>query len=263
MNPTELARRTRVGIVHTGGRFMASPQLSRRERQAGAAPRSLYFRGRSGAFGALPSTVVADLFGMFPPRLVEFVLDQPDQLSPEVAVAEFCGASRDWAGENLSDVDTDVAAACADALFDLVDRADGGALPLFSAWREVRRPAKPLDRLAHGLLVARELRGGLHFAALRAQGLTIRQAVLLDPDSDPRRLMQIGWSKADTAAVTDQLAGEPDAADRWAHAQRLTDHAFGRCCAALGPERRSALADGITVITHEHRTPVKASGADG
>jgi hypothetical protein len=144
----------------------------------------------------------------------------------------------------------------------VVERADAGALALFSAWRAVPRPTGPVDRFAHGLLLARELRGGLHFAALRAVGLTIAEAVLLDPDSGPARLTQLGWSRAAAHAVEDRLAA--DSLARWARAQELTDQAFAAACAALTAEQLARLAAAIDAIADPSaRPPSKARLSHG
>ena len=42
-------------------------------------------------------------------------------------------------------------------------------------------------------MLLRELRGGLHFAALRAHGLDIPVAVLADPSGGVGRLRRTGW----------------------------------------------------------------------
>jgi hypothetical protein len=243
----DFVRRTRVGIVHTGGRFMASPELSRQEREAGAAPRSLYFRGRTGVLGDLPTPVVADLVGIFPRDAVGFALDRAPQLPADVAVESFRAACRDWARGHLApSLDPAAAAHCAELLFEVVDRADGGALALFSAWRATPRPTEPVDRFAHGLLLARELRGGLHFAAIRAVGLTIAEAVLLDPDSEPARLTQLGWRRTEVLAARERLT--TDAESRRARAEELTDQAFAAACAVLTVKQLTRLAAAIDLI---------------
>jgi hypothetical protein len=242
MRPEEYVRSTRKLLVHRGGRFMVSPQMSRREREAKAPPRSLYFRGRASVLGEPPGDVVADLFGIFPRHVVRWVLDQPDQLPAAVALAEFTGACRDWAREHVREAD---ARDCADLLLEVVDQADASGLALFSGWRAVPRPDHGPERLAHALMVARELRGGLHFAALRGCGLGIAEAALLDPDGGTARLTQTGWSREDAEEVRQRVNELSDGPERWRAAEDITEREFARAFRILSPEQLDRLATGL------------------
>lgn len=244
MDAQECARATRVVIVHRGGRFMVAPQMATQERALGIPPRSLYFRGRSAVLGDLPVPVVADLFGLFPGWLVELALTATTQKVPaERAVEAFTAACRDWGRHHLAEVPA--ADRLADLLFTVVDEADASALVLFSAWRGVPRPDDPPARLAHALMVARELRGGLHFAALRASGLGVVDALLSDPDVGPERLRQTGWRQQDVDRAVAGLTAPDDARRRWHRAQDITDETFGMCLGVLDDRERAELSAGL------------------
>ncbi|MEJ2888524.1 SCO6745 family protein [Actinomycetospora aeridis] len=244
MESQECAREMREVIVHRGGRFMASPQLATHERRLGVPPRSLYFRGRSAVLGDPPAGVVADLFGIFPGWLVDLALGATAAVPAGEAVDEFAGACADWAEEHLGAVDD--RDRLADHLYAVADAADASALPLFSGWRATTRPDGDTARLGHAMLVVRELRGGLHFAALRAAGMGVVDAVLADPEVGPDRLRQTGWRPQDVDDAVARRADDPDrAATRRAEAEERTDAAFGACLDVLGADGRAELAAGL------------------
>lgn len=245
MDEKECARRTRMVVVHRGGRFMASPQIATAERSLRIPPRSLYFRGRSAVLGDAPVGVVGDLFGMFPDWLVELALGATADVPVDRAVDEFAGACWAWARTHLAHLGR--AESLAEALFAVADDADAGGLALFSGWRAAKRPEDAPARLGHALMVVRELRGGLHFAALRARGLGIVDAVLADPEVGPERLRQTGWRPADVGAALARRDGasRERAQQRWSEAQDLTDEAFGDALSALGAAERADLAAGL------------------
>jgi hypothetical protein len=240
----ECARVTREVVVHRGGRFMVSPELATQERLLGLPARSLYFRGRSAVLGDPPPAVVAELFGIFPGWLVDLALSSPTgKLAAERAVEAYTAACWEWGRHHLTAVPDP--GPTADLLFTVVDAADGSGFALFAGWRHAPRPADPPARLAHALMVVRELRGAFHFAALRAGGLGVVEAVFTDPESGPQRLRQTGWREEDVAPVRERLHGRTDLEPRWHEAQRTTDETFGACLAVLGAGQRADLAGAL------------------
>src|ERR1041385_3367305 len=69
-----LANRIRPVVQVLGGKFMTSPELAEVEAEVGLQPRSLYVRGRSAVLGDVPPKGAAELFGIFPHWLFDFVL---------------------------------------------------------------------------------------------------------------------------------------------------------------------------------------------
>ncbi|MGH3952179.1 MAG: helix-turn-helix domain-containing protein, partial [Pseudonocardiaceae bacterium] len=115
----------------------------------------------------------------------------------------------------------------------VVDAADISALPLAAGWRAQPRPDDAPAHLAHALMLARELRGGLHFAALRACGLGITEAVVAEPGGGRGRLLRTGWRAADADSLIARAEARTELSDRWARAEQLTDSAFGLAIGAL------------------------------
>jgi hypothetical protein len=205
-----------------GGKFMTSPELAEVEAEVGLGQRSLYLWGRAAVLGETPPKVVAELFGIFPGWLFDVVLPAATQaLDAPAAVSAYVEASARWSRAHLSGlVDAD---RLAELLFRLIDAADAGGLALFAGWQRAERPEGAVERVGLGLTVLREYRGGLHFAALRAVGLTVPEAVVADPEGGRGRLLRTAWAPDAADALVAAARAKPDLDERWRQAQALTD----------------------------------------
>src|SRR5437764_15286711 len=99
------ANRIRPVVQVLGGRFMTSPELAAVEAEVGLPPRSLYLRGRSAVLGDVPPKVAAELFGIFPHWLFEYVLPPATAaLDAPASVRAYAESSARWSRVNLSAV---------------------------------------------------------------------------------------------------------------------------------------------------------------
>ncbi|MFC3449636.1 SCO6745 family protein [Amycolatopsis speibonae] len=218
----EVAREIRGAVQVLGGKFMTSPELAEVEAEVGLPPRTLYLRGRSAVLGDPPPKVVAELFGIFPSWLFEFALPPAmAALDAASAVRAYARSSAKWAHVSLSGADDP--GRLADLLFRLVDAADASGLALFAGWQLADRPEDDVERLAFALMVFREFRGGVHFAALRAVGLTVSEAVVADPEGGPGRLLRTAWSEEAAGELIATAEAKGDLRERWRYAEHLTD----------------------------------------
>ncbi|SFW49256.1 SCO6745 family protein [Amycolatopsis australiensis] len=225
-----LANRIRPVVQVLGGKFMTSPELAAVEAEAGLPPRSLYLRGRSAVLGDVPPKVAAELFGIFPHWLFEFVLPQAAAaLDAPAAVRAYAESSARWSRVNLSAVPEP--GRLADLLFRVVDAADASGLALFAGWKNAVRPADDVERLGFALMVFRELRGGLHFAALRTVGLSVPEAVIADPEGGRARLLRTAWPPEAADELVATAERKPDLRERWHRAESLTDDRIGELLA--------------------------------
>ncbi|MGK3199560.1 SCO6745 family protein [Amycolatopsis sp. MEPSY49] len=221
-----LANRIRPVVQVLGGKFMTSPELAAVEAEAGLPPRSLYVRGRSAMLGDVPPKVAAELFGIFPHWLFEFVLPPATAaLDAPASVRAYAESSARWSRVNLSAVSEP--GRLAELLFRVVDAADAGGLALFAGWQNAERPEGDVERLGFALTLFRELRGGLHFAALRAVGLTVPEAVIADPEGGRERLLRTAWPAEAADELVTAAERKPDLRDRWRRAESLTDDRIG------------------------------------
>jgi hypothetical protein len=241
--PLRLAHEMRPALQRWGGAFMTSDELAEVERDAGFPQRTLYVRGRSAVLGDPPPAVVAELFGIFPGWLFDRVLPAVTKLATaESAVAVYQAAGARWARQYLRLVDAP--ADLAGLLFRLVAAADASGLALFAGWRTVTWPVDPAERVRHGLTVLREYRGGVHFAALRAVGLTVGEAVVADPEGGRARLLRTAWRPEIADELIAAARRKPDLHERWRRAEVLTDERMGELLeAALEPDERVTLLE--------------------
>jgi hypothetical protein len=226
-----VSRDTRAALVDTGGRFMTSRQMTAAAQRLGMQAGGLYFRGRVGPLGALSAPAAVATIAIFPAWVVELTWAQSADLPDSVAVDAYVAACGAWGDAHLSGLPgADRLATLAEAV---VDEADPSALPLFAAWKAQPRPAGGPARTACALMVLRELRGGLHFAALRCHGLPVPAAVLADPGGGLSRLRRTAWRDDEILALQAYAAATPDLERRWVAAEEDTTAAFARQLAVL------------------------------
>lgn len=221
---------------------MTSAELAEVEREVGLGPKSLYLRGRSAVLGDAPPGVVAELFGIFPSWLFDLVLPAAAKvLSAPEAVEAYQEALVRWARVHLAGVEEP--GRLADLLKRTVERADASGLALFAGWQQAVWPHGDVERVGHGLMVLREYRGGVHFAALRAVGLTIGEAVVAEPEGGRGRLLRTAWQPEAADQLITMASRRPDLHERWRRAEELTDERTGELLdAALGgPEQAELL----------------------
>jgi len=237
-----LANRIRPVVQVLGGKFMTSPELAAVEAEVGLPPRSLYLRGRSAVLGDVPPKVAAELFGIFPHWLFEFVLPPAmAALDAPSAVRAYAESSARWSRVNLSAVSEP--GRLAELLFRVADAADASGLALFAGWRNAERPAGDVERLGFALMLFRELRGGLHFAALRAVGVTVPEAVIADPEGGRERLLRTAWPAEAADELVAAAERKPDLRDRWHRAESLTDDRMGELIESALTEPEQAELD--------------------
>jgi hypothetical protein len=140
-----------------------------------------------------------------------------------------------WAEEHFSDEhDWATIAALAGRI---VSAAPVAGAPIFAAWRTLTEPETPKALAQHRLNALRELRGGLHGAAVLTVGLTPIEAIVV---KTPAMLPVFGWPEP-----------YPDAGplhERWALAEARTDRMLGRNFAVLDAEERALFVDLLTKV---------------
>ncbi|GAB3523633.1 SCO6745 family protein [Arthrobacter monumenti] len=240
MEHLESARLTRDTIVSLGGAFMTSPQLAAEESKLGQQKHSLYFRGRSAVLGDPPAVVITAVFGLFPESLVTLMLERSD-LPADEAIQAYSRSCAAWGSAKLESVEAPGEAA--DLLLRIVDHADLTALPLAAGWRMQQRPDDDVERLAHALMLAREIRGGFHFAALRTCGLGVAEATVAHPHGGRERLLRTGWRPDDADEVIRKAESRSDLRHRWQEAEDLTDEMFAETMKVLDQTETIRLTD--------------------
>jgi hypothetical protein len=237
-----IAECTRDAIERVGGLFMTSPEMAAAAKQKGLNPGVLCLRGRVGAVGAVDTTTATSMLGTFAPRIVEFAFRRSRFLSAEAAAAAYAGVCAAWG--DLHFADTSDAEPVAEQAEAVVDSAYVSRPSLVAGWRARRRPEEPAARLAHALMLLRELRHDVHRAAMRDHGVEMPMAVLADADG-PDRLRRLGWHPPDIAALRRKAADTADLAERCSAAEHDTDARFSACLGVIGVSEQRTLIDGL------------------
>lgn len=237
MDPVATATATAEVTGMLPAQFMLDAATYVRGAELGFDGVDFYIAGRGGALGEVSGQVVAASFVFFN---IDHVVAGWERAATVMSRRDACLAFTEclerWALEHLpDDVDYERAAALAAAV---VDATSPAGAPLFAAWAAVPEPSSDKGRFLKRLNVLRELRGGLHGAAVLASGLTPLQAVLV---KTPYMAPIFGWPEPypDVSAC----------ADAHAAADRATDAAVGRGFAALTESERDEFR-GLVAAAH-------------
>ncbi len=229
MTPDETANQTAEAISSLPAMFMLDAETYVKGSELGFNGIDFYVCGRGGALGDVDADVVASAFVFFNPETVRTSWEAGGQVLPrrEAALA-FAGCAHEWARVHLADgPDFERLAELAGRV---IAECNPAGAPSFAAWRAVPEPDHHrVKALAlHRLNVLRELRGGLHGAAVLAMGLLPVEAVLI---KTPTMAPLFGWAgvECDTAA----LAPRRDEADA------LTDRMMARAFRPLDDGERA------------------------
>ena len=226
-------------LVDTGGRFMTSPQMDAAAEPFGMNSGAFYFRGRVAALGDVSAAVAAATLAIFPRPLIELVWERSSEMPAGVALTGYVDACQLWGHEHFAGFEG--AARLGELAARVVDGCDASSLVLFSAWQSQPRPDDTEGHAAFVVMLLRELRGGLHFAALRAHGLDIPVAALADPGGGVGKLRRTGWRHEQVDALQARAARLHDLTARWKAAEAMTDAAYAGATSVLGPDERAEL----------------------
>jgi hypothetical protein len=235
MTPEQAAHDARSAIVLVPSRFMMDRATHARGGELGFEGFDFYAAGRGGALGDVPADVVVSAFVFFPPATVQAAWERSATVMPRgQAAQEWARCAHAWARDHLRD-ETDWAR-LSDLLGRVVSSADVAGAPLFAAWRSLPEPPRDdVKALAiHRLNAVRELRGGLHGAAVLTVGLTpLEAASVCAPDMIPI----MGW--------TDPPRDPEPLRDRWQLAEARTDRMLGRHLSVLDDTERKELVEAL------------------
>jgi hypothetical protein len=229
-----------AALVTAGGRFMTAPEMDLAARPLGVPGPVLYFLGRVGVVGATTAAAAGSLLGIFPRSMIDHVWAETAAVPAACAVAAYAQACAAWGRAHLAGLPC--RAALAERAERVVDAAPVEALPLVAGWRSVARPDDPAARAARAVMLLRELRGALHFCALRIEGLGVPLAVLADPGGGVARLRRLGWPEPAVDVLRAQAERVADLGLRWRRAEAATDATLAAYVAVLPEAERAALA---------------------
>ena len=113
--------------------------------------------------------------------------------------------------------------------------------PLFDGYRTAPASATPAAKAYRAVILLRELRGGVHTDAVKAEGLDAPAACQLDrPGMDFFRMH--GFSEEDLVEPTAELTAKKAAAEE------ATNARMAELFATLSPAQRQAIVDGTKAL---------------
>lgn len=237
MTPDATATATAAAVGDLPSRFMLDMDTYVAAAEDGFEGMDFYAAGRGGALGDVPSSVVTAAFVFFEPGLVEQSWTRSGAVMPRQAAADrWSAACARWAEAHLADTEEADLRRLADLLGRMNAAASTAGAPCFGAWRDQAEPEadRPAALALHRLMVLRELRGGLHGAAVIAHGLSPHAALTI---RTPGMLPVFGWDGPDPGA------DDPHVHTAWNEAEVATDRALRPAYEALDEHERVELVE--------------------
>ena len=238
MTPLELVRQACPIINDTGWAYYFTPETQAKGADLGLKGPMFYFAGRGGVLGDCDADVVAAAFGYFNPAVIRRAWESATAIRParEIGRAHFeCCA--DLGRQKLGGVAN--LAAFVEAA-DAVNRAaEPDGLALYAAFKAEPLASDLPGRAMQLVAVLREFRGSAHLIAVRASGLTSKQAHF---SKRPNDVAMFGWTPEDAPVLDD------DVANRMKAAEDLTDHIVLPAYSVLDASGAQALLDGARAI---------------
>ena len=230
MDALATATATAAAVSQVGSHFMLDGNTYKRGADLGFQGLDFYVAGRGGVLGDVDADVVSAAFTFFEPVSVRALWEQGQAVMPAAqAAVEFAACCHSWAEEHVPD---DLDAARLGELAGLVvATARPACASVFAGWRALEVPSSPKAQAVHQLNALRELRLGLHGAAVIASGLSPLQALSL---KTPAMAPIFGWA---ALAEVDGLA------DAWDDAEARTTQAMAHAYEGLDDGGRAELAD--------------------
>ena len=201
-----------------------------------------YMRGRAGVLGDVDADVVTAAVGFLPADIVRAAWESVP--CPAAKAAEgYARAAQEFGRRKLAGFDAPDR--LAELLKAVVDNAEVAGVPLFAGWRAMPLPADAPGQVLQLTHTLRELRGGLHFLAVYAGGLSPLEAVLIggSPLADgPGQARFFGWEEP-FPEVTDELRA------RWNEAEEVTEALITPAFDVLGASEGEEL---VALMTQAH-----------
>jgi len=176
-----LSTRAAAGpIQRLGATWMLHPEQFEASLKAGYEhPFAGYFAGRGGLLGDADAAVVDAVLGIFGPGVTDTFWPMGLSVHGARGGAElYFRQAAEWARPRLADVDG--LARFIELGEKVIDAAPGTGLPLFVAQRRLPRVDDEPGRAMQVAVLLRELRFGLHSAAMTVAGMPMLEAHLLN-----------------------------------------------------------------------------------
>lgn len=190
-------------LVALESAYYFAPTTAAAGEALGLTPVEFYGIGRGGVLGPVDAADVEAVFYFFPRRVIDPVWSKTGNLDV-AAVAEAHARCADiYAESAFSGVDAGLLQGVGDAGDAVADFVEEGRCLLYDGYRRLNRPTGLAARAFRAVVDLRELRGGLHRAAIAASGLAGNEATYLH---DEHLFRLHGYGEGDVPEpVTDDM----------------------------------------------------------
>lgn len=228
MDAHAAATASSAAVSTIGSHFMLDGNTYKRGAELGFQGLDFYVTGRGGVLGDVDADVVSAAFTFFEPGSIRTLWEQGRSVMPAAQAAqEFAACCAAWSEAHVPD-DLD-AGRLAELAGRVVAHARPACAPIFAAWRALPVPDAPPAAAVHQLNALRELRNGLHGAAVVAAGLTPLEAVSV---RSPQMAPLFGWT---------ELAEGDGLQATWEQAEERTNAAMAHAFEAVDDTERDEL----------------------
>lgn len=238
MTPLDLVRQACPIINDTGWAYYFTPETQAKGAELGLKGPMFYFAGRGGVLGDCDADVVTAAFGYFNPAVIRRAWESATSIRParEIGRAHFeCCAN--LGRQKLGGVAN--LAAFVEAADTVNQAAEPDGLALYAAFKAEPLAQDLAGRAMQLVAVLREFRGSAHLIAVRASGLTTKQAHF---SKRPNDVAMFGWTPEDAPVLDDDVANKMKAAED------LTDQIVLPAYSVLDDAGARALLDGARAI---------------
>ncbi len=234
MTNEELIKTVCPILNDNGWKYYFTPHAIEVSKSMGLKGMEFYVAGRGGCMGDCAGTVVAAAFGYFNPIIINAAWSLATAKHParvigdaHYEVAAHLGREKFANMPGLNEFTA--------AMEKVFNAADPDGLALFAAFKSMPLAEDTPARAMQLAASLREFRGSAHLIAIRAVGITSKQAHYVKRPSDAKNF---GWGEDDAPVVDDQVRA------LWDQAEKLTDALCIPAYAVLNDAERKALVDG-------------------
>lgn len=238
MTPRDLVTQVCPLFNDSGWAYYFTPDTQARGAELGLKGPMFYFAGRGGVLGDCDADVVTAAFGYFNPAVIRRAWESATSIRParEIGRAHFeCCA--DLGRQKLGGVAN--LTAFVEAADAVNEAAEPDGLALYAAFKAEPLAQDLAGRAMQLVAVLREFRGSAHLIAVRASGLTTKQAHF---SKRPNDVAMFGWTPEDAPVLDDAVANKMKAAED------LTDQIVLPAFSVLDDAGARALLDGARAI---------------
>ena len=210
---------------------------------------TFYAAGRGGVLGDIDVVEIDEVFFFFKTGMVAAMMEKARAgASRDLAVTKHLEAAAAFANDTFGGVPTDVLDAFIAAASSLVGTLPTGPWPIVDGYRSQPIPSGSAAAAYYFAVLLRELRGGVHTDAIKAEALSDVEAVQLYANGSMLGLH--GYTDADTVEETPELVA------RRAAAELDTDVRMATLLDVLSDDQRTALVAGSDAMFAALATPI-------